>query len=322
MRGAVCLSRKDVGPFAQTAPSAVRLSVLTSITGLLVRRADPRAPRPAGWLPQHVAARGGIRRHRGTGEVVNDGRRVLIILPAERGGRTALRPARDPAATALRGHPRGRQRLGGQHRRGGPGGRLVTRTELTDTTSGFRACNRPLIELFARWYPRGVPPGDVRRDRPVLPDGAGAHPDRRRPRRMRRGRRTGAPEGGTADRGGPRRGPRRARPLRRADRRQAVPGRPGAGRRTRRGPHRHGPVLPDPGRTGRHRPVHRVRLPARGRRRSADRSSPCWSRCARPGPRRDPAGPSPHGLRLLGGDRRAGLVPPTWCSTAGSGPAS
>ncbi|MFE5864639.1 hypothetical protein ACFQ77_29415 [Streptomyces virginiae] len=34
----------------------------------------------------------------------------------------------------------------------------TTRTELTDTTSGFRACNRPLIALFARWYPRGVPP--------------------------------------------------------------------------------------------------------------------------------------------------------------------
>ncbi|WP_441245635.1 glycosyltransferase family 2 protein [Kitasatospora sp. McL0602] len=29
----------------------------------------------------------------------------------------------------------------------------VTGTRLTDTTSGFRACNRPLIEFFARWYP-------------------------------------------------------------------------------------------------------------------------------------------------------------------------
>jgi glycosyltransferase involved in cell wall biosynthesis len=29
----------------------------------------------------------------------------------------------------------------------------ITRTKLTDTTSGFRACNRPLIEFFARWYP-------------------------------------------------------------------------------------------------------------------------------------------------------------------------
>jgi glycosyltransferase involved in cell wall biosynthesis len=29
----------------------------------------------------------------------------------------------------------------------------VAKTSLTDTTSGFRACNRVLIELFARWYP-------------------------------------------------------------------------------------------------------------------------------------------------------------------------
>jgi glycosyltransferase involved in cell wall biosynthesis len=29
----------------------------------------------------------------------------------------------------------------------------VAKTKLTDTTSGFRACNRRLIELFARWYP-------------------------------------------------------------------------------------------------------------------------------------------------------------------------
>ena len=29
----------------------------------------------------------------------------------------------------------------------------VAKTKLTDTTSGFRACNRELIELFARWYP-------------------------------------------------------------------------------------------------------------------------------------------------------------------------
>ncbi|GAA2130124.1 glycosyltransferase family 2 protein [Kitasatospora kazusensis] len=29
----------------------------------------------------------------------------------------------------------------------------ITGTRLTDTTSGFRACNRPLIEFFARWYP-------------------------------------------------------------------------------------------------------------------------------------------------------------------------
>lgn len=29
----------------------------------------------------------------------------------------------------------------------------VAGTRLTDTTSGFKAVNRPLIELFARWYP-------------------------------------------------------------------------------------------------------------------------------------------------------------------------
>ncbi|MER8183951.1 glycosyltransferase family 2 protein [Kitasatospora sp. NPDC094015] len=29
----------------------------------------------------------------------------------------------------------------------------ITRTRLTDTTSGFRACNRQLIEFFAQWYP-------------------------------------------------------------------------------------------------------------------------------------------------------------------------
>ncbi|WP_035800830.1 glycosyltransferase family 2 protein [Kitasatospora mediocidica] len=29
----------------------------------------------------------------------------------------------------------------------------IARTRLTDTTSGFRACNRPMIEFFARWYP-------------------------------------------------------------------------------------------------------------------------------------------------------------------------
>jgi glycosyltransferase involved in cell wall biosynthesis len=29
----------------------------------------------------------------------------------------------------------------------------ITHTRLTDTTSGFRACNRPMIEFFARWYP-------------------------------------------------------------------------------------------------------------------------------------------------------------------------
>jgi hypothetical protein len=29
----------------------------------------------------------------------------------------------------------------------------VAGEELTDVTSGFRACNRELIELFARWYP-------------------------------------------------------------------------------------------------------------------------------------------------------------------------
>ncbi|MER5641717.1 glycosyltransferase family 2 protein [Kitasatospora sp. NPDC002227] len=29
----------------------------------------------------------------------------------------------------------------------------ITGARLTDTTSGFRACNRPLIEFFARWYP-------------------------------------------------------------------------------------------------------------------------------------------------------------------------
>jgi glycosyltransferase involved in cell wall biosynthesis len=29
----------------------------------------------------------------------------------------------------------------------------ITRTRLTDTTSGFRACNRKLIEFFAQWYP-------------------------------------------------------------------------------------------------------------------------------------------------------------------------
>jgi glycosyltransferase involved in cell wall biosynthesis len=30
---------------------------------------------------------------------------------------------------------------------------LLARTRLTDTTSGFRACGRPLIEMFARFYP-------------------------------------------------------------------------------------------------------------------------------------------------------------------------
>jgi glycosyltransferase involved in cell wall biosynthesis len=29
----------------------------------------------------------------------------------------------------------------------------LARTRLTDTTSGFKACDRALIELFARWYP-------------------------------------------------------------------------------------------------------------------------------------------------------------------------
>lgn len=29
----------------------------------------------------------------------------------------------------------------------------VARTKLTDTTSGFRAANRQVIEMFARWYP-------------------------------------------------------------------------------------------------------------------------------------------------------------------------
>jgi glycosyltransferase involved in cell wall biosynthesis len=29
----------------------------------------------------------------------------------------------------------------------------MARTKLTDTTSGFRACDRALIDLFARWYP-------------------------------------------------------------------------------------------------------------------------------------------------------------------------
>ncbi|MDH6111013.1 glycosyltransferase involved in cell wall biosynthesis [Kitasatospora sp. MAP12-15] len=29
----------------------------------------------------------------------------------------------------------------------------ITGTRLTDTTSGFRACNKPLIEFFSRWYP-------------------------------------------------------------------------------------------------------------------------------------------------------------------------
>jgi glycosyltransferase involved in cell wall biosynthesis len=29
----------------------------------------------------------------------------------------------------------------------------MAKTKLTDTTSGFRACDRKLIELFARWYP-------------------------------------------------------------------------------------------------------------------------------------------------------------------------
>lgn len=30
---------------------------------------------------------------------------------------------------------------------------LLAGTKLTDTTSGLRACDRPLIEMFARWYP-------------------------------------------------------------------------------------------------------------------------------------------------------------------------
>lgn len=29
----------------------------------------------------------------------------------------------------------------------------IAKTKLTDTTSGFKACNRDLIELFADWYP-------------------------------------------------------------------------------------------------------------------------------------------------------------------------
>jgi hypothetical protein len=29
----------------------------------------------------------------------------------------------------------------------------LAHTRLTDTTSGFRACDRSLIELFASWYP-------------------------------------------------------------------------------------------------------------------------------------------------------------------------
>ena len=29
----------------------------------------------------------------------------------------------------------------------------MARTKLTDTTSGFKACNRELIELFAEWFP-------------------------------------------------------------------------------------------------------------------------------------------------------------------------
>ncbi|MGV9265385.1 glycosyltransferase family 2 protein [Kitasatospora sp. NPDC003701] len=29
----------------------------------------------------------------------------------------------------------------------------VTRTRLTDTTSGFKACNKPMIEFFSQWYP-------------------------------------------------------------------------------------------------------------------------------------------------------------------------
>lgn len=29
----------------------------------------------------------------------------------------------------------------------------MARTKLTDTTSGFRACGQPLIEMYARWYP-------------------------------------------------------------------------------------------------------------------------------------------------------------------------
>ena len=29
----------------------------------------------------------------------------------------------------------------------------LARTRLTDTTSGFKACNRPMIEFFAKWYP-------------------------------------------------------------------------------------------------------------------------------------------------------------------------
>lgn len=29
----------------------------------------------------------------------------------------------------------------------------IAKTKITDTTSGFKACNRELIELFAEWYP-------------------------------------------------------------------------------------------------------------------------------------------------------------------------
>jgi glycosyltransferase involved in cell wall biosynthesis len=39
--------------------------------------------------------------------------------------------------------------------------RLLTGLRMTDCTSGFRACNRDVIEAFARWYPEDYPEPEV-----------------------------------------------------------------------------------------------------------------------------------------------------------------
>ncbi len=39
--------------------------------------------------------------------------------------------------------------------------RLLTGLRITDCTSGFRACNRRVIEAFARWYPEDYPEPEV-----------------------------------------------------------------------------------------------------------------------------------------------------------------
>ena len=39
--------------------------------------------------------------------------------------------------------------------------RLLTGLRITDCTSGFRACNRDVIQAFARWYPEDYPEPEV-----------------------------------------------------------------------------------------------------------------------------------------------------------------